>query len=128
MMTIVIAFLVALLVIAAWRARAAGGISAADARLRLREGAMLVDVRSRAEFGGGHLRGAINLPLDELELRVLEVAKEKNRPVLLHCASGMRSAMACRKLRSMGYPDVFNLGSYGRAEAIVAGVNSGTGR
>jgi rhodanese-related sulfurtransferase len=45
--------------------------------------------------------------------------KDKNQVLLLHCLSGTRSAMAKIKLKKMGYPNAFNLGSYGRAEGIL---------
>jgi rhodanese-related sulfurtransferase len=45
--------------------------------------------------------------------------KDKNRALLLHCQSGMRSGVARKKLKALGYPNAFNLGSYRRAEEIV---------
>lgn len=97
----------------------AGQISAASARQRLQQGATVVDVRSRGEFSGGHVRGAVNVPLDELAERIRAVAPDPNAPLLLHCLSGTRSALARRRLAAMGYTQVFNLGSLGRARKIV---------
>lgn len=99
----------------------AGQISAARARSYLHDGALVIDVRTRAEFNSGHLKEAINIPMDEIGIAVPRQAKDKNKVLLLHCQSGMRSGIAQRKLKTMGYGNVFNLGSYGRAAAIVQG-------
>jgi phage shock protein E len=96
-----------------------GQISAKDARAYLKNGALVIDVRTPGEFNSGHLSQAVNIPLDEIETAVPKRVKDKNQPLLLHCASGMRSGMAKRKLKAMGYTNAFNLGSYGRAEGIL---------
>jgi phage shock protein E len=96
-----------------------GQISAKDARAQLKDGALLVDVRTPAEFNSGHLPDAINFPLDEIEVKLPRRVKDKNQAMLLHCQSGMRSGMAMQKLKSLGYANVFNLGSYGRAARMV---------
>ena len=76
-----------------------------------KRGARIVDVREPAEYAGGHLPGAINIPLAGLtltpELRAL--------PLVLVCASGGRSARAARILDETGHPEVANLlgGTYG---------------
>jgi len=98
-----------------------GQISAKDALEKLKNGALVIDVRSAGEFTSGHLAKAINIPLDEIETAVPKRVKDKSQVLLLHCASGMRSGMAKSKLIVMGYTNAFNLGSYGRAEKIVNG-------
>jgi phage shock protein E len=85
----------------------------------LKDGALLVDVRTPSEFNSGHLRDAINLPLDQIEVKLPRRAKDKNQAVLLHCQSVMRSGIATKKLESLVYANLFNLGSYGRAARIV---------
>ena len=75
---------------------------------KLRAGATVVDVRSEAEFRGGAYRGAINVPLRALASRLDRIPKD--RPVVVYCASGSRSAMAARVLRRSGYADVSNAG------------------
>jgi phage shock protein E len=97
----------------------AGQISASDALVKLKAGALVIDVRTGDEFSSGHLPPAINIPLDELETAVPKRAKDKGQVLLLHCASGMRSGAAAQKLKSLGYANAFNLGSYGRAESIL---------
>ncbi len=93
--------------------RRLGQISGADARKLVQEGAKLLDVRTIQEFGAGHLDGASNIPLDRLEARLGDVGP-KDTPVIVYCASGVRSAMARRLLRGAGYQRVFNLGSMSR--------------
>jgi len=98
-----------------------GQISAKDALDKLRNGALVIDVRSAGEFSSGHLAKAINIPLDEIKTALPKRVTDKKQALLLHCASGMRSGMAKSKLIGMGYTNAFNLGSYGRAEKIVNG-------
>ena len=97
----------------------ASQISVAEGLAHLKSGALVIDVRSPGEFGPGYLPRAVNIPLDEIENFLPKCVKDKNRVLLLHCQSGMRSGIARRKLKSMGYSNAFNLGSYRRAEAIL---------
>jgi rhodanese-related sulfurtransferase len=69
--------------------------------------AVLLDVRSAAEFGSGHLPGALNIPHTELRQRLGEIPPD--RPLLVYCASGFRSYLALRLLRQRGWPDVRSL-------------------
>ncbi len=96
-------------------------ISVEDAQARLRSGALLIDVRTPGEFKEGHLEGAINLPLDQIETALPLRVTDKGQALLLHCQSGMRSGAAEKKLKALGYANAFNLGSYGRAAQIVKG-------
>lgn len=73
------------------------------------EGALLVDVRTPREYATGHLEGAINIPVQELEHRTAELG-EKTRPVVLYCRSGARSGSAQRLLRERGFTAAYNLG------------------
>ncbi len=94
-------------------------VSAERARQLLREGALVVDVRSPEEFKAGHLAGAMNLPLGSLGDQAQHLLSDKQQVLLLHCLSGARSGIARSQLKRMGYANAFNLGSYGRAEQIV---------
>ncbi len=96
-----------------------GQVSAKDAQQYLKEGALVIDVRTAAEYNSGHLPGVIHIPLDQIEAGVPRRVRDKNKVLLLHCQSGMRSGTAKQKLKGMGYTQVFNLGSYGRAAQIV---------
>ncbi|GAA3511254.1 rhodanese-like domain-containing protein [Georgenia daeguensis] len=67
------------------------------------ENSLVLDVRSRAEYGGGHLDGALNVPHTQLRERLDEVRDAaEGRPVSVHCASGVRSYLATRILRGEG--------------------------
>jgi phage shock protein E len=96
-----------------------GQVSLKAARGHLKNGALVIDVRTRTEFNSGHLPKAINIPLDEIESSLPRRVKDKNRVLLLHCQGGSRSSAAAKKLKSMGYARAFNLGSYGRAAQVV---------
>lgn len=78
----------------------------------IKQGAIILDVRSAGEFSGGHIKGAINISVDSLG-RNLNKLKDKNRPIITCCASGMRSASAKNILTSNGYTQVYNGGSWG---------------
>lgn len=90
-----------------------GKTSSAEARRLVAEGARLVDVRTAGEFGGGHLPGAVNIPLDQIESRAGEL-KKLGKPVVLYCASGARSGQAKRILAGAGIADVHDLGGMSR--------------
>jgi phage shock protein E len=90
------------------------------AREWLRQGAKVIDVRSEVEFRERRLPGAINIPLDQLRREISRHVSNKERGVLLHCLSGGRSSLGKAMLKRMGYRNVFNLGSYGRAEGILS--------
>jgi phage shock protein E len=93
------------------------------AREWLSKGARVIDVRSEGEFQERHLPGAVNIPLNRLRDEIARHAPDKEQPLLLHCLSGTRSGMGKVSLRKMGYRNVFNLGSYGRAEKILGEQN-----
>jgi rhodanese-related sulfurtransferase len=101
--------------------RRAGLISIKDAQAQLKSGAMVIDVRTAGEFVAHHLPGAVNLPVSEIESNLSRRVSDKNQVLLLHCQSGARSAAAKTKLIALGCPNVFNMGSYPRAERIVSG-------
>ena len=115
--SILIAFALLVLV---FLLRRMGHVSSSDALAHLRNGALVIDVRTPGEFNSGHLPGAINLPLDEIESSLPRRVKDKNQVLLLHCQSGMRSGVARKKLKAMGYANAFNLGSYGQAAKVVS--------
>ena len=74
-------------------------------------GAVIIDVRTPGEFAGGHAQGAINMPLDTLESK-LNTIKQYRKPIVLCCASGMRSGQAKALLDSRGIPDLHDAGSW----------------
>lgn len=89
--------------------RFAGKTSSADAHQLVASGALLLDVRSPAEFAGGHIDGARNIPVDQLAGRLAEVGP-KDKAVVVYCRSGARSSSATQVLRSAGYTQVYDLG------------------
>lgn len=98
-----------------------GQIPSKEAAEYLRNGAMVIDVRSVNEFESGHILQAYNLPIDRIEMLVPAVVSDKHKVLLLHCSTGVRSGLAKKKLESLGYLNVFNLGSYERAGKIITG-------
>lgn len=100
--------------------RRMGQISASAAREHLKNGAVVVDVRTQGEHAAGHLPQAILLPLDRIEAALPMRVRDKSTVLLLYCQSGIRSGIAKRKVRALGYTQAFNLGSMARASRIVA--------
>lgn len=77
----------------------------------VKKGAIILDVRSKGEYSGGHIKGSINIPLDSLGGNLNKI-KNKNQPIITCCASGMRSASAKGILKSNGYTTVHNGGGW----------------
>ena len=82
----------------------------ADYKELLRNGAQIIDVRSKEEFQSGHIKGSANIPLHNLPNNLSTIKKDK--PVITCCASGMRSASAKSILEANGYSDVYNGGGW----------------
>lgn len=76
-------------------------------------GAVLVDVRTPDVFAGGHIPGAVNVPLQQIGATET-AAPQKTTPLFVYCLSGARSAQATAALKRMGYDDVRNIGGIGR--------------
>lgn len=89
---------------------ASGANASTEAHRLVAEGAVLLDVRTPQEFADGHLEGAINVPVQVLERRLDEVGP-KDRPLVVYCRSGGRSATATSLLRSSGFTSVHDLGA-----------------
>lgn len=90
------------------------GKPAKDFKQMLSDGAVIVDVRTRAEYQGGSIKGSINIPLNELSGSMNKLNPAK--PVITCCASGMRSATACSLLKSSGFAEVHNGGGWSSLE------------
>ena len=75
----------------------------------IKQGAILIDVRSPQEYKEGHLDGAICIPTYEIEMQIQNEIKNKEEKLVLYCDSGMRSKRAQKKLQKMGYINVYNL-------------------
>ena len=86
-----------------------GGGPAADFKALVNQGATIIDVRSKAEYASGHIKGSLNIPLDTLHNNLSKISKSK--PVITCCASGMRSASAKGILQNNGF-EVYNGGGW----------------
>lgn len=82
-----------------------------DYSTMVKEGALILDVRSKGEFSSGHIKNAINIPVDQLSSQLVKL-KDKNQCIICCCASGMRSGNAKRILESNGYTTVYNGGGW----------------
>jgi len=76
----------------------------------MKNGATIIDVRSKGEYQGGHIKGSQNIPLDVLGNNLAKLKRDK--PIITCCASGMRSASAKSILKSNGFADVYNGGGW----------------
>jgi rhodanese-related sulfurtransferase len=84
----------------------------------LADGALVIDVRTPGEFAGGHVKGAVNIPLDRLASGLSRL-RDKDKPLVTCCASGMRSASAAALLKRSGYTRVANGGSWQAVQAKI---------
>jgi len=81
-----------------------------------KEGALIVDVRSAAQFAEGHVAGAINIPAAELALRQAELG-EHDHAVLVYGRTSLASAVAAQKLRTIGFHTIMTVGTMARWNA-----------
>jgi rhodanese-related sulfurtransferase len=106
---IILVVLVVIVAVVLYMRFTAVRISGSDARQLVANGAVLLDVRSPEEFSGGHIDGAISIPIQELSGRMSELG-DKTGEIVVYCQSGNRSAMAKRLLESNGFTSVHDLG------------------
>ncbi len=85
-----------------------GKMTAEKATALMKAGARIVDVRTLGEFSGGHLKGALHIPIAELGKRMKEL-EPKTKPVVLYCASGARSHAALKMLQRAGFKEVYDI-------------------
>ena len=76
----------------------------------VKQGAIILDVRTKEEYQGGHIKGSINISVDTLSNNLNKLKKDK--PIITCCASGMRSASAKSILKSNGFTEVYNGGGW----------------
>ena len=89
---------------------AATGISPTEAvQCMNREKGVVIDVCGADEFAQGHIKGAVNVPLDELDARLDKAVKNKSTPVIMVCAAGARSKRAQAIAQKLGYEKVHSL-------------------
>ncbi|MDR2148608.1 MAG: rhodanese-like domain-containing protein [Tannerella sp.] len=84
--------------------------SVEEMKEKIVNGGLLLDVRTKGEFTGGHIKGSKNIPLDQLENSLSKL--DKTKPIVAVCASGMRSGSAVGLLKRYGFTEVYNGGSW----------------
>lgn len=89
----------------------------ADYKELVKNGAQIIDVRTKSEFQSGHIKGSVNIPLQVLSGSLSKIKKDK--PVITCCASGMRSSSAKSILKSNGYTEVYNGGGWNSLQAKI---------
>ncbi|MCA9913943.1 MAG: rhodanese-like domain-containing protein [Lewinella sp.] len=92
---------------------------APDLQLLISQGAKIIDVRTPGEFQRGHVKGSINIPLNEVQAKLKQIKKYK-APIITCCASGNRSGMAAQILNQAGVEAV-NGGPWNRVDRAVNG-------
>ena len=102
-----------MLIIPPLRQRMSGvkNLSPADAvQVINRQAGTVIDVREPAEYKTGHIPNALNIPMSSLSAHTKQLAKHKDRPLVLACRSGNRSVTAAMMLRKQGFAQVYSLG------------------
>ena len=87
------------------------GLETTDYADLVKKGAIILDVRSKGEYAGGHIKNSINIPVDQLQQNLSRL-KDKNKTIITCCASGMRSATAKSILKNNGFSEVYNGGGW----------------
>jgi len=105
-------FLQTVLIVACLVLTACAGptLSPKEAQEKIRDGALVVDVRTEEEFQSGHLPQALNIPHDEITKHLSDLPPD--REIVLYCRSGTRSGRALKALQDEGYDKVYNGGGY----------------
>lgn len=102
---------VALIAVEVWRRlRGPQPVSPSEAvRLINSSDAVIVDVRAASDFKKGHILNAKHIPHNGLDARAKEISKDKDATIICYCAMGNTSAMACTKLKTLGYSNAVSL-------------------
>jgi len=104
-------FMLLLFTVAACADSASGSVEK-RAWNEIRNGALLVDVRTQKEYDAGHLEGSLLIPYDQITQRITEFGEDKSRQIVVYCRSGRRSGVAEQTLRKYGFINVLNTGGY----------------
>jgi len=86
------------------------GGESVDIKQLIAQGAKIIDVRTPGEFTAGHLKGAVNIPLDQISSKMKTL--NKTQTYILCCRSGMRSGNAARIMKSAGFEKAYNGGAW----------------
>ncbi len=76
---------------------------------KVRNGAILIDVRSIQEYRENHLNGAIQLDGYKIKSKIREIVNDLDKEIIVYCQNGGRSRRACKDLKKLGYKNVYNL-------------------
>ena len=106
---IILAVLAILVIAVLYLKLTAVRISGSEARVKVENGALLLDVRSEGEYAAGAIEGSLNIPIHELAGRMDELG-DKDREIVIYCQSGGRSAMGKRLLERNGFSQVHDMG------------------
>lgn len=71
---------------------------------------IIIDVRRYSEFKQGRIPNAINIPVEELEWEIEDLKENIDKPILVYCKAGHKSALACQMLEEEGFNNLYNLG------------------
>ena len=74
------------------------------------EGYILLDVRTKGEYESGYIPGAINIPLSDIDEKIISSLPDKSQMILVYCRSGNRSREASDKLSKLGYSNILEIG------------------
>ena len=85
----------------------------------IENGALLIDVRSKEEFQGGHLANAINIEYENIAKISQAIGQDKSRSVVLYCRSGRRVSVALSELSKLGYNNIYNAGGLSAMQAAL---------
>ena len=86
--------------------------SVKSASSEIKNGALVLDVRSTNEFEEAHIEGAINIPHNQIANRISEISGSKDQSIVVYCRSGRRAGIAEQALQAAGYTKVLNAGGY----------------
>ena len=76
---------------------------------KIKQGAIILDVRNRREFQEGHIQNAINIPVFEINKEINNIIPNKDQLIVIYCQSGERSRNAYLKMKKIGYSNIYNL-------------------
>jgi rhodanese-related sulfurtransferase len=95
-----------------------GFAAAPDYAEMVKNGAIILDVRSPGEYAGGHIKGSKNIPVSDLAKQMGKL--DKTKTIITCCASGARSGVAKAMLAANGFPEVYNGGAWNSLEGKIA--------
>ena len=84
------------------------GVSEATMLLN-RENAVVIDIRAKADYKKGHIRGSVNIPTNQVEEGAKGLPKDKSKPVILVCASGVTTSAVAQKMHKLGFENLYRL-------------------